>query len=187
MILSELELDSMQEMSRESRWGKGTEKDRRTYRDSSGLWYKVWGREYRPDCYIQRDRWCSFASETGMPSFFLSGLYNCELSGAFVDHISDDDGFIRGYITREGVHPDFVPDEFCLQVFELGLSVGYLCSDLTEMNVVEVGGRLSLIDYDSHIVCCEELDPGFQREHGVLRPFLPEYYRRLVADKFSLD
>lgn len=176
MLLSEIDFESLEDVTSPDRWGADTHRDRRLFRDRHH-YYKVWG-----DRFLETTRGAvgsEFKLIHGLRNVhgFEVGLFKPGLCRAFREPIRDAQGNVRGYVTRRGEHPDEIPDAFADLVFESALECGWLFSDLKEENVVIVDGVCSLIDYDTHLTCLEHFDTGFETMYGSLRPHVAPRYR----------
>jgi hypothetical protein len=178
--LSKIDIAGMHDMSAPGRWGSKTKKDRKVYRSSEGLWYKIWGKDYHPDAFSRNGAWHRIDSKEHLPTAFAIGLFPGDIADAFIDHIYDDDRICRGYVAHGGLHPETIPTDFTEHVFELCLKHGYLYTDFKPDNVIKINGKLSLIDFDTHMTCCRSIDMRFEEEIGVLRELNDNHYRRLV-------
>lgn len=186
MLLSELDLGRLENVTDPERWGINTHHDRWLYRDEH-YYYKVWG-----ELFIEKMRGAVGTEFRLLPGVkgihgFEVGLFRPDICRAFRELIRDGQGRVRGYITRRGTHPDEVPDEFADRVFEAGLECGWLYSDLKRENVVIVDGVCSLIDYDTHLTSFEHLDPGFEAVNGCLRPHVVPRYRERILDAIQTN
>ena len=105
------------------------------------LLYKLWGSEYitLSPCAVGNQFKLVSGSRGGVHGFEV-GLYTPEISGAFVDFIYDQSGSVRGYVTRDGDHPDSIPDDFARKVFSACVSSGWVYSDLSKYNVIAADG-----------------------------------------------
>lgn len=181
MLLSEIDFGRLEDVTDPDRWGVNTHHDRWLYRDEH-YYYKVWGEHF-----IENTRGAvgaEFKLIEGLDDIhgFEVGLFKPGICRAFRELIRDEQGRVRGYVTRRGAHLDSVPDEFADRVFEAGLECGWLFSDLKEQNVVLVDGVCSLIDYDTHLTSLEHFDPEFEGINGCLRSHVAPRYRERILD-----
>lgn len=177
--LSELNLASLQNRTDPNRWGIGTARDRHLYSDEK-YWYKIWGKDFlRSSLYVSGTEYKGIG-HLRQPHGFEVGLFPPHLSKGFVCFIEDDEGLIRGYVTKAGKISDYVPSDFAKDVFDSCIRTGWVFSDLGNKNVVIIDGQHSLIDFDTHLVSLEALDIAFEEEKGCLRPHVSPEFRALL-------
>ena len=88
------------------------------------------------------------------------GLINEDTCCAFKDILQNENGICIGYTTVEGIpieetHPQY--DSFIDKLVEVSIKTGYGFDDANPWNIVDVQGKLSLIDLDFHPI---KLDHG---------------------------
>lgn len=181
MLLSKLNFEYLENVTSADRWGANTARDRLLFRDEN-YYYKVWGKDYIGTTVAAiGSAFCRVEGLRGIHGFEV-GLLRPDLCEAFCELITDEEGTVRGYITRRGKHPDQVPDEFVDRLFQASIDSGWLFSDLKEGNVVIVDGVYSLIDYDTHLTCLKHIDAEFEEKNGCLRPHVTPRYRRSILN-----
>lgn len=191
MHLEDLDLSKLEEKSAPDRWGRDNpELDRRTFFDPQRrLYFKVWG----PLCAAHRRfiSGCSaWAADIRSIFGFEIGFFTPENCPALVEFITDADGALRGYVTREGEPlPDMenpAMEKFLDEVRAATVRSGFVHNDVCYNNLVLVGGRISFIDFDTAFSDLARLDVAFESDWGALRPHaLPGYtdfVRRLAAE-----
>jgi hypothetical protein len=179
MQLGEIDLASLEEVSKPTRWGVGTDRDRRIYRDNS-FYYKIWGKNYLAQTLAavgsEFRKICGLTTIHGLEA----GLLTPQITTALVDIIIDEIGIVRGYITLRGAHPKEIPDDFADLVFDASVKSGWIFSDLKAENVVIIKNQCSLIDLDTHLSLLAKLDEHFETQFGCFRAHVTPRYRSHV-------
>lgn len=182
MRLSEIDFRSLEEVSSLNRWGAGSSRDRRIYRNGD-RWYKVWGEHYLDaSVYASAGQFHSHVPRLRRPHGFELGLFTQSNSPAFLCDLYDDFGNVRGYVTRAGsrVSSSTLSDSFVDMFFQQCLDLGWIYSDFCFKNLVQVDEGVSLIDFDTHLTKVATVDAEFERLKGALRPHVEERFRNRV-------
>lgn len=167
-------------------WGKGTPRERSLFRDTN-YFYKIWGPDYLSSTvYSDHGSFHHHPEPLQLPHGFEVGLYSAANSSAFVGHIYSNEGSVRGYVTKAG-EKKRISQEFAELVFEACVSVGWVYSDFCANNVTMVDGRLSLIDFDTHLSRIEGMSVAFEQTHGALRSHVDPYFRQLLLNHLPIE
>lgn len=182
MRLADLDLERLEDCTPENRWGAGGERDRFLYRDD-GYWYKIWGPRYlEVSPYASGGRFHKHPVPLTQPHGFEVGLFTPDISGAFETFIFDENDAVRGYVTRAGRKPREVTGEFVESVYRACIACGWVYADFCMNNIVDIGGRLSLIDFDTHLTSLDGMDLHFENSKGALRDHVDDYFRNLIEE-----
>jgi len=179
MRLSDIDFEILENCTDPDRWGAGGDMDRLIYRNAE-YYYKIWEKSYiEKTVAAVGNRFVPIRGLSLLHGFEV-GLYNGDISSAFVEWIEDADGCIRGYVTKRGVCPKHIPGDFVDKVIKSSFDCGWTYSDLKSGNIVVADGFISLIDFDTHLVFLGQMDVEFEREKGCLRPHVNDRFRNAI-------
>jgi hypothetical protein len=181
MRLSDLDFSAMLDRSNPKRWGAGDpSQDRRLYCNDS-FWFKILAPEYiQSQSYISNGKYVDLGSKTNDLFGFRIGYFDETNASAFVDFIYDHEGVLRGYVSRAGQVLSAVPREFARAAAQRSIDTGWVMADLGSANVVDVAGKLSMIDYDTHFCELGTIDLDYERLNGCFARFRDPYYAGLL-------
>ncbi len=181
MRLESIDFNKLEAITKQNAWGSGNPyRERLHYRDER-YWYKLWDPKYIQslpvaigETYFRR----SFRNNS-LHGFDV-GLFDATNTPAFVDFIYDNRENLRGYIVGVGHPPSTIDPTFILNFACRCISAGWVYSDFCFNNIIECDGKLSIIDFDSHLSSLEKLSIKFERERGSLRPHVFELFRNKI-------
>lgn len=179
--LKSLDLKKLQMRSSDSRWGAGDPyRDRLLYCDAE-YWYKVWDPKYIQALPIAiGERFLRRSSQNNtLPGFDL-GVFNEDVASAFVDFIIDDNENLCGYVTKRGEPPSVIAHSFAQMFAERCINAGWIYSDFCHNNMIDINGKISLIDFDSHFTKLADLSIPFEKEKGCLREHVHSVFRDII-------
>lgn len=181
MRLAEIDFGTMEEWSRPKRWGAGDPSQDRRIFCAGERWYKVWEPDYiRSQSYIADGKYVSVLAAADRLLGFAVGFFDAGNASALLDFIYDDNGVLRGYVTRQGTAVSQIPRPFLEEAANRSITCGWVMADVTLANVVEIDGGLSFIDFDSHFCELDTLNIAYERERGCLSSYKDPYFAGLI-------
>jgi len=186
--LSLIDFENLVDVNSESRWGRGSKFDRLLYRDEK-YWYKVWGKDFLPSSpYVSSGKFHGHYPQLKEPHGFQVGLFTPLNSSAFHSFLYDDDDNVRGYVSVAGdpVRSEDLTMTFVEDFFQQCIDSGWLYSDFCFPNLVKIGGKISLIDFDTHLTDIRNFDREFEIALGALRPHIEDNFRKLIESLLGI-
>ncbi len=149
-----------------------------------GVYYKIWN--YKNSSFYMVDGLDRLWQGNRSMSSIDYGLIDTVTCSALIETLHSEDGSCTGYTMREGrviddSHPQFL--EFVEVLVNRSIEVGYGMFDIHAGNIIELDGKLSLIDVDFHPI---KLDPLKKFTDSELKCWYRTFGDDLTTEYFSL-